>query len=314
MVHVAYCFDRNYGVHAGVSLTSLLLNHEGDGADLHVHLVTDAAAPELMAGVDRLSRTFRAAISVHRVHAADLDRVRALPSNSAHFSQGTPAVWFRLALPEILDPSVERVIYLDSDTVVTGDIASLFAADLGEAALGAVLDYNHAELGKPLGLDSYVNSGVLLMDLVRWRRERHFEACLAFAERNRALIRFGDQCALNGHFRDRVRLLEPRWNRYVVSGDRATDPGDAGVLHFITGDKPWHAWHASPLARLYWRYRDVSPWAGGEAQPPRTLRQWSMLAKLLASRGDAAGSARAYEQVVSGLRRSLAERVRRDGQ
>lgn len=313
MIHVAYCFDGNYGLHAGVSLTSLLLNHAGDGADLHVHLVTDAPAPGLLAGVHRLTRIFRATITIHPVRPAEFDRVRALPSNSAHFSQGTSAVWFRLALPEILGPSVDRVIYLDSDTVVVGDLSSLFAVDLGEAAVGAVLDFDHVELGKPLGLDRYVNSGVLLMDLVRWRRDRHFEGCLGFADRNRALIRFGDQCALNGYFRDGIALLDPRWNRYVVCDDPATDPDGAGILHFITRDKPWHAWHASPLARLYWRYRDVSPWAGGEAQPPRTVREHWMLAKLLASRGEARGAAHSYELVVSSLRHTLEQKVGNHG-
>ena len=78
-------------------------------------------------------------------------------------------------MPELL-PEVERVLYLDVDTLALDDLAPLWRTDLGDAYVGAVTNvfqpdhlFHAAELG--IRPEDYFNSGVLLLDLAALRRD-----------------------------------------------------------------------------------------------------------------------------------------------
>jgi lipopolysaccharide biosynthesis glycosyltransferase len=74
------------------------------------------------------------------------------------------------------------------------------------------------------------------------------------------------------------------------------------VLHFITGDKPWHAWYENALGKAYWKYLDVSPWAGAKAVAPTTVEKAHRLARLLHRQNKTAESVRVYDSIVVSAR------------
>jgi lipopolysaccharide biosynthesis glycosyltransferase len=121
-------------------------------------------------------------------------------------SHTTPATWFRLLLPNILPADIERLIYLDPDTIVLSDISELFHTDMQSAPLAAVVDYNNTRMSAMYELKNYVNSGVLLMDLQEWRDKDYVALCLEHARRTRDEHLFTDQCAINTFFAERILL------------------------------------------------------------------------------------------------------------
>jgi lipopolysaccharide biosynthesis glycosyltransferase len=121
----------------------------------------------------------------------------------------------------------------------------------------------------------YFNSGVLLMDLERWRSEGITEEVLAHAKRYRRHLRFPDQDALNSVLATRWLELEPRWNSVlnVVWGlrrgatPRARRAYDAvlerpAILHFLAGPKPWQPGAFFHRRFLFFHYLDRTKWAG----------------------------------------------------
>jgi UDP-glucose/galactose:(glucosyl)LPS alpha-1,2-glucosyl/galactosyltransferase len=261
-VHVVYCFDQNYEQHFGASVTSLLLNRQGPGRDLCIHVVTAEVTAAFQARLDRLTDTFRVRIAVHRLRPQDLERLSRLKTKTQTVTHLTTAAYYRVLLPHILSPDIDRVVYLDSDTIVLADIRALLDVDLGTAVVGAALDLGSTAMAAKRGLARYVNSGVMLMDLRGWRQGDYVDRCLDFALHNPEKISYGDQCAINAVCADAIHVLDPCWNRFVLSQTRSDDASGAAILHFITGDKPWQAWYENSLASLYWRYLDVSPWSG----------------------------------------------------
>lgn len=178
---------------------------------------------------------------------------------SGHISQ---AAYFRLCLEESLAPAVTRVIYLDCDLVVNQDIAELWDLDLQGKIIGAVADYSlgrwdHpsqqnllASLNQPPTLP-YFNSGVLVIDVARWRSCEVMRRAFAFINANPAAVPFWDQDALNAVLCDNWHPLDPRWNRpsnyrrlldqgkLPFSEDQARSLSTPYVLHFVSGSKPW---------------------------------------------------------------------------
>lgn len=177
------------------------------------------------------------------------------------------AILFRLGLEALAPADCRRVLYIDADTVVVGDVRELWAADLGGYPAGAVTDcYQDAEefagtWNLPKG-GRYFNSGVMLIDLDKVRAGKLFTKTLAFVAENGPKLLFGDQCALNNIFWKNTAVLEPTWNvqRYIkdeeivseTAPDRRWGHAQPRLIHYLGTDKPWirNAWH--PWAWLYW--------------------------------------------------------------
>jgi lipopolysaccharide biosynthesis glycosyltransferase len=151
-------------------------------------------------------------------------------------------------------------------------VRQLWNVDLGDKAIGAVVDcYADAEaFARRWSLSKetpgYFNSGVLLIDLERVRKERLFSSASEFVARYGADILFGDQDALNWVFWGRWRKLNAAWNvqRFMSSREIAADhqqEGNLNLVHFIGFEKPWMpgVWH--PWAWLYWDNLARTPFA-----------------------------------------------------
>jgi lipopolysaccharide biosynthesis glycosyltransferase len=179
----------------------------------------------------------------------------------AAWTNGTRMHYGRLLIASILPPEVERALYLDADILVLGDISPLWEIDLEGAAVGAVIDagvdalMKNDQLGRwniPRVLD-YFNSGVLLIDLERWRDQRIAEKVLEYVARNPTSL-FPDQNALNvvcdGHWKQ----LDLRWNFQRHMEHRLADMSPANrpaIVHFVTGEKPWNAAIPNANATFY---------------------------------------------------------------
>lgn len=127
----------------------------------------------------------------------------------------SPATFYRIFIPEILK-DVDKAIYLDSDTVVQGDIGSLWDINLEDNLLGAVENYYYDYFKKyvlhkkNIGLSNdahYFNAGVLLLNLKELRTYKLFEKSLTYLEKHHySLLKWHDQDLLN-IFIDRKRFL-----------------------------------------------------------------------------------------------------------
>jgi UDP-glucose/galactose:(glucosyl)LPS alpha-1,2-glucosyl/galactosyltransferase len=304
MVHVAYCFDKNYRQHFGASVTSLLLNFDGPGADLCIHVITDEMDQDLDRQLTRLRHVFRASIEIHLPHSRDIDKVSSLQMKSAALNHVTTVSYFRILLANLLSADIDRVLYLDSDTIILSSVRELFNTDMANAAVAGVRDFSSQVMAAKLQVKEYINSGVLLMDLGQWRQKDYATRCLNYAAANQGKLQFADQCTINAVVADDICLLDKKWNHFVVAQATSAEPNEAAVLHFITKDKPWQAWYENSLSKHYWKYLDISPWAGQMPVQPATIEEAQRLARLLFSQGKNLESVKVYENILGSLQRA----------
>jgi len=160
------------------------------------------------------------------------------------FATCTPH-YFRLLIPYIFKEA-SRVLYLDADTLVLEDLWSLWTLDLEENTVGAVPDYlpcmkEGVANWQELKLDPqapYFNSGVLLIDLLRWKEGNIsplvLSLCRKYPEYLVAQSKWPqhDQYGLNIALYQKWKPLDRSWNY-------GTDLpfSKAGVLHFIGNGK-----------------------------------------------------------------------------
>ena len=262
MIVVAVAADQSYAVGAAVTIASLADHVPKDlGVELWLlHIGLDKAQLGLIASV-----AARGGVHLHAVEL--LPGQLSLPNQSDYISGTTFA---RLYLGEILPPDRSRVLYLDCDLLVTGDLQDLWSTDLRGRILAAVSEPTQPVLANPRTyqrlhdrhLDPsmpYFNAGVLMIDLDAWRRAHIGDRALSYLAQHRPPLM--DQDALNAVVSGRWLELDPMWNvitywfrsrtrqrRYEAILRRAR------IIHYVGHRKPWlrdDVWEA----RRWLRYR-----------------------------------------------------------
>lgn len=193
---------------------------------------------------------------------ADHDLLARLPK-PVHWPR---SVYARLMIPDLL-PDHDRAIYIDSDALVAADLSDLWSLDLAGNLAAGSLDWMMspkllAEIG--VGRDEYINTGVILMDLARWRVERISEQAIKLLL-DRPTLDFPDQTAINLAAKGRITLLGREYNflaREFTNFGRVMPR----IIHYAGPDKPW--WNRrAPLADVYGAYREAS--GADIPEPPR---------------------------------------------
>lgn len=155
----------------------------------------------------------------------------------------TQETYYRLMAADIL-PEEDKLLYLDCDIVVLEDVARLYAVDMGDALLAAVLDAPEsprrmsAALGIPVA--ATFNAGVLLCNLAEWRKFDVYRRCMEALEHFQGRLRYQDQDALAIVCGARTMALDPVWNGMTCPPNRL-GVLRRGIVHMFSVSKPWNA-------------------------------------------------------------------------
>jgi lipopolysaccharide biosynthesis glycosyltransferase len=190
------------------------------------------------------------------------ERVKATPAGNFPLE-----AWYRLFSADLLPRSVRKLIYLDSDLLVRGDIEELWNHDVDGLLLRAVpwhLVKNIAH-GRNLGIptiDRYFNAGVLLINLQRWREINVTESFLKCYDEKSELFELADQDCLNIVAAGQWQELPQSWNtghQFFVNRTMMDEPlaekdyaeilGNVRIVHFTTILKPWLLSSRHPFQR-----------------------------------------------------------------
>jgi lipopolysaccharide biosynthesis glycosyltransferase len=206
-----------------------------------------------------------------------------------HFSVAT---YFRLLAADLIDE--EKLLYLDSDILVLGDISLLWDLDMDRYPLAAVMDlivrdFHRLDLVESEG---YFNSGVMMMNLKVWRELDLGEKVLSYIFSNPKNIIYADQCGLNGFLKGNWLRLELKWNLqspffdkqyknlfsiWSKEFDLPISTQNPTIVHFSGNQKPWNFRSQHPYKGLYWKYLNTTPFARRFSEDLKTSNLLKML-------------------------------------
>lgn len=188
-------------------------------------------------------------IEVKEVH---LEAIKTFPLYY-HF---TVEAYFRLLFSSLLAQE-EKILYLDPDIIVKTSLFPLYQTDISDYAIGAVpevfgLDNSLRVHGDPK--ITYFNSGVMLLNLKKWRNNALEEKILKIGHARKNDLKFVDQDILNIYFKDNYFMLGKEWNSPAY-----LDDDNAKIIHFCGTDKM--NFPQSVLLKEY-GYREKFRWRG----------------------------------------------------
>ena len=211
--HIGCSTDDNYIHHASVMICSLLENNKDNS--IVIHLLHDVLSEENRSFLSSLVARYGAELIFHKV---DVERLQGVKFRSRR--PLSMAAYYRLLLSSVLE-DVDKVLYLDVDTAVLGDVKPLFGLDMQNHALAAVKDVvpcfddHRYSLSIPYDSD-YFCSAVMLVNLKYWRENNVEPELIEFAKRDR-VVYCHDQDALNYVFKNSWYQLPPKWNRFNMN-------------------------------------------------------------------------------------------------
>lgn len=177
--------------------------------------------------------------------------------------------YYRLFLLEYLPETVDRILWLDADTIVLQPLNDFYYKDLTGFWFSAVPDpieyieafYSYANFCKKrISLSSdkkYVNAGVILFNLEELRKSQEFQSQNLIQKIQEVNTPFFDQDLLNilGHNADKILIDEDRTYNFPVYNFPDEWLGQHTVLHFLGNAKPWQYNSDIPASQKFWYFK-----------------------------------------------------------
>ncbi len=276
---VTVCCAANDRFVIPLAVTVLSILETLDDRKLVLYLIDGGIEEESYAKLLQSWDTDR--LEIHRIEP-DPEVVKDLPL----WGRMSIETYYRLAMPDLLPASLEKVIWLDCDTVARRSLTELWDADLGENAILAVQDlvvpYVSSRYGvapyRDLGLnehDKHFNAGVMVVNLKWWREQHVLDTALEYLRRHHSTAWFWDQEGLNVALHARWGELDHRWNQIAsVCGRAFFKPRhlddttyrrlveDPYIVHYAGTLKPWKNISPSRGGRLFSSWVDRTAWRG----------------------------------------------------
>lgn len=270
-MNIALCLDNNYIKYGAVVIASIIYNNLDVKITFHLlsNDITDENKQKLQSW---LSSYKNKSVIFHKI---DISTFNDFPIKDAYINIST---YFRLAMPSLLS-DIKKILYLDCDVIVNQSLKDLWDVDISGYACAGVRDrindsirlYNR--LNYPLS-DGYVNAGVLLINLERWRRDNIFEKSISIARKESVKLKNHDQDLINKIYHGQIKMLPFKYNLleyYLYTEDwlymdRKYYPEiieackSPAIVHFCMPQKPWHYECINPYKELYYKYRAMTPW------------------------------------------------------
>ncbi|XP_058778728.1 probable galacturonosyltransferase-like 10 [Vicia villosa] len=263
LVHVSMTIDWDY-LRGSMAAIHSVLKHTSCPKNLFFHFI---ASDSRLVKKDEFDRIVHSSFPSLRfkVYVFNESLVENLISPSIRQALENPLNYARSYLADLLEECVERVIYLDSDVIVVDDIQELWKVSLSDSKVIGAPEYCHANFTRYFSYEfwssyefseefkgrksrpCYFNTGVMVMDLAKWREGEYTKKIEKWMEiqKERRVYKLGSLPPFLMVFGGEVEAIDHRWNQHGLGGDNVVDScrslhsGPVSLLHWSGKGKPW---------------------------------------------------------------------------
>ena len=274
VIHVCYALNDISGSYAkfiGTSLCSLLENTQ---SHVVAHVLHDGTLNE-----DNKNRLIDLAKRYdQKICFYDILTSSVVTEFLAKIQQIYPpryhGTFYRFAMGAVLPSYIDKIIYLDADTVINMDISKLWNVSLGDSCIAAApdsiiamlpTDMAHRLIKKGLvSQDKYFNAGVMLMDMKYFRDNPHLtDDVVDFLLQDEVSPEYLDQDFLNFAFSKSCQLLPTEYNLLVNYARFKDVYKTEAIIHYAGGALKLDTHDV--FDTLFWHYLCKTPWQNENA-------------------------------------------------
>lgn len=296
-LNVVYHSSDLFASVLGTSMLSLLENNKSFD-EIHIYIFENPLSSENKDKLSEIAKEYGR--KLHFIEMPDVNELENLGLKDVR------AGWFfnsymKLYLDELLPADVKRVLYLDSDILVVGDLTEFWNMDLQGHCAAGVIDCLGEKYYDVLGLSNnarYCNSGMILEDLVAWKKAKIGDRVRDYCKKNGGYVFFMEQTAFNAALDGEILIIDPKYNVYsmmlFLSYNEMMDlrkvkrfykPNEIqkavenpAIIHltnsFMLSNRAWYENSNHPCHELYNEYKSMTPWKSDHGfEDKRTFKQ-----------------------------------------
>ena len=270
-VPIVFISDNDYVLPTTVAIKSLVLNKK-ETTSYKIYII----ASDISQDNKELFKRFESdmvSVEIIEQNCNEFNHLHTFDENS--ICVASIAALLKFLIPQII-ADYEKVLYLDGDILIRGDLSELYNTDISGYMAGVIIDsgsiyYRHEYVNK---VDKYFNSGVMLLNLETMRREKTTESLIK-CKQDINDSNLMDQNVFNIVFNKRIKTLSIRYNFLAANLNRADSKWginqineiyntsyenkselfeDSLIVHFSSKDKPWKVSNVSFADEWYEYY------------------------------------------------------------
>lgn len=283
ILNVLFASNEAFASYLGVAMYSLLENNHDDFDKIHIFIFDDGINSKSKHKLRSISDSFNGILTFiptnniqdivgNKIHSMEKEGINSLTTYARLFTSS--------ALPKCID----KILYLDADSLILGSFKELWNLDIGENYMGGVEDlFNIDYIKNEIGLEKYnryINAGFLLINLKKWREIDIESKFIEFLFNHSDKFIFHDQGIINGVCKDNITYLHPKYNLisifHGISYKKAIKmvgipqyydetivkeaQNNPVFIHFSGGilNRPWSN-KKQPYCELYYKYVEKTP-------------------------------------------------------
>lgn len=284
MLNVLYQFNEKYVPFAGTSIISLLENNKSID-EINIYILCEDVQPQSRSRLkDQVDEYGRNAIFIDA--SSIIDKMKELGVNDY---RGSYATNIKMFVTEFISSDVERLLYIDSDTIVCDDLSGVFEFDMQGMPVAMCQDSLCKNHKKSVGFsneDKYFNGGIMLFDMKKWREEHCTERICEHLINDRSFYMAPDQDLINIVLKNRIAELPVNYNLQPIhlvykyrtyklmfgqpcyySEQEVEDAIQKPVIYHTfryLGEFPWHKNNLHPNTPMFDKYLAISKWSDYE--------------------------------------------------
>lgn len=272
---VAYACDEAYIIQTEVSLISLFENNVKID-EIVIYFVDMGISETSQRNLSELINKYHRKLII--IPFTEWENDLPIGNTGRHIK----SVYAKLFFGRI--SNLNRIIYIDSDTIVVDDIGELWKTDMQGCALAGVETINTLKMKEKIGLskdDLVINDGVVLIDLNRWRKYRFEEKCINYIKKwdgnppvlsegtinsvcvgyiKRLNLRYNTTSVCRDYLSYEIKLMTGM--EYYSQEEMDNAMRNPCIIHYVSGfhKRPWISGSTHPLKNEYLKYRNMSQW------------------------------------------------------
>ena len=194
-----------------------------------------------------------------------------------------PVVLLRLLLDKLIPSNVDKLIYLDGDTIVRGCLDDLWETNINNKVFGMSIEPTiDKSRYKQLSIEGfpYYNAGVLLINLKRFREINAGKTIIDYYRSNDGRLFANDQDAINASMKNEILTISCKYNYYNIFDqypygflkkqmapvkylDKETfeeAKKNPIIIHYLGEERPWRKGNTHKYRKDYKKYLDKTYW------------------------------------------------------
>lgn len=264
-MNILYCCDTNYAIPMTVSITSIFENNKDSSVTVYVFY--SSLSEDQKQKLSALSQQYNKTISLIFIEEHYFKTAPTL--------RWTKEAYYRLLVTELLPQNLDRILYLDCDTIINKSLSTLFDFDLKNkyiAALKTEMEYKN--FGPRLNLlnpGDYYQSGVLLFDFQKVKQILNYKESIKVIHSLGENLKVVDQDVINVMFYNKIASLPTIYNNDEITNFYRNNKlrilnyidkkftQDTVVFHYAAG-KPWNNLFPGSCENIWYKYLKKSPY------------------------------------------------------